>query len=242
MPQLIIAAAILFLVWYGIRLFARTPPATIAKYVRGAGGVSALGAGIWLLTRGAAPAAALLGAFGAFLLGLSKFPGGFPPDLASKFGFGTRPKQTSRVRSAMIEMELDHETGAMDGTILAGPLEGRTLDTLARPACEDLYRQCLADDPDGARLLEAYLDRRFAGWRQAGEGDADAGRTRARRNAAMTEDEAYEVLGLRQGASREDVARAHRSLMKKLHPDQGGSTDLAARVNQAKDVLMRRHH
>ena len=57
----------------------------------------------------------------------------------------------------------------------------------------------------------------------------------------MTEDEAYEVLGLRKGATAEDVSRAHRSLMKKLHPDQGGTTNLAARVNEAKDILMRRH-
>ncbi|MFO1116845.1 MAG: DnaJ domain-containing protein [Beijerinckiaceae bacterium] len=239
MPQLIIAVAILVLVWYGIRLFARTPPATIAKYVRGAGGVSALGAGLWLLTRGAAPAAAMLGALGAFLLGLSKFPGDFPPG----FGFGgARPKQTSRVRSAMIEMELDHESGAMSGSVLAGPLEGRTLASLPRQTCEELYRQCLADDPDGARLLEAYLDRRFPGWRQAGEGEADAGGAGRRGSAAMTEDEAYEILGLHKGASREDVARAHRTLMKKIHPDQGGSTALAARVNEAKDVLLRRHH
>ena len=57
----------------------------------------------------------------------------------------------------------------------------------------------------------------------------------------MTEDEAYEVLGLAKGASGEDIARAHRSLMKKLHPDQGGTTSLAARVNEARDILSRRH-
>ncbi len=237
MPQLIIALGILVGGYWLLRLFARTPPAVLARWIRGVGGVSVIGAGVLLLLRGAFPAAGVLTAIGALILGQGRFP--------RDWGFGRQKGPgVSRVRSAMIEMELDHATGAMSGVILAGPQEGRSLDTLARPACEELYRQCLVDDPDGARLLEAYLDRRFTGWRQAGEGYSDAGgggtRTRAR-SAAMSEDEAYEVLGLRKGASREDISRAHRTLMKKLHPDQGGSTDLAARVNEAKDVLLRRH-
>ena len=82
------------------------------------------------------------------------------------------------------------------------------------------------DDPEGARLMEAYLDRRFAGWRAAAQDQRGAGRRSTRRRAGtMTEDEAYEVLGLQKGASEEDVIRSHRSLMKKLHPDHGGSTD-----------------
>jgi hypothetical protein len=146
----------------------------------------------------------------------------------------------------MIEMELDHATGVISGTILAGRDEGKKLASLSRAEVLSLYDHCEEEDPDGARLLEAYLDRRFPGWRAAGDPNADPGRFQSgdasgrRRAAAMTEDEAYEVLGLKKGAGAADVARAHRQLMKKLHPDLGGTTDLAARVNEAKDVLMRR--
>jgi DnaJ-class molecular chaperone len=91
--------------------------------------------------------------------------------------------------------------------------------------------------------MEAYLDRRFAGWRAAAQNQRHPGRGRAgRRSGVMSEDQAYEVLGLQKGAPEEDVVRSHHSLMKKLHPDHGGSTDLAARVNEAKDALMRHHH
>ena len=117
-------------------------------------------------------------------------------------------------------------------------MQGRELDSLTRGDCLALYAACQREDPEGARLLETYLDRRFAGWRQADEGEGEGGR-RGARGRTMTRDEAYEILGLPQGASAEEIVRAHHSLMKKLHPDHGGSTALAARINEAKDVLLR---
>ena len=223
---------------FALKAFARANPAMLARRLRRAGGFAALFGAVAMLTRGQIYFAIGLGTLAASMLGAFS-------QWQQRGGFRKAGQRggVSRVRSAMIEMELDHETGTMQGVVLAGKHEGLKLDDLTRAQCEQLYRACLADDQDGARLLEAYMDRRFTGWRQAanGDGDARSRHARGRGAGAMTEDEAYEVLGLQKGASGEEVARAHRALMKKFHPDHGGSTDLAARVNEAKDVLMRRH-
>ncbi|HXW69923.1 MAG TPA: DnaJ domain-containing protein [Methylocella sp.] len=222
----------------GLRAFAEADPAALALTIRRIGGGAIVLAALLMLLRGQVGMAMGLGGLGAWIAGLRS------SSLLRIWKQAKRVKRrnTSCVRSAMIEMELDLDTGRMRGAVLAGPDEGRSLDLMTRPQCEALYDLCRQDDPEGARLLEAYLDRRFAGWRSAAQGHRNAGGgTARRRRSAMTEDEAYEVLGLQKGASEEEVVRSHRSLMKKLHPDHGGSTDLAARVNEAKDVLMRRH-
>ncbi len=233
----ILAGFIVFwLVLSALRAVARANPAALIQALRMSGGGAALLLTAFLLLRGRIDVAVPLGGFGFWLLA-NRSPGAW---------FGGRGAGTSsRVRSAMIEMELDLASGVVRGVVLAGADEGKSLDAMSWPQCEALYRLCLRDDPDGARLLEAYFDRRFPGWRATGDGGGDARGQRAQaapRPGVMSEDEAYEVLGLHKGASRNDVVRSHRSLIKKLHPDHGGSTDLAARVNEAKDVLLRRHH
>jgi DnaJ domain len=218
-----------------LRAFSHASPTALAQALRMSGGGAALLLAAFLLLRGRIDLAIPLGGLAFWLLG----------NRSSSGWFGARRPTSSRVRSAMIEMELDLTSGVIRGVVLAGPDEGKSLDEMSRPQCEALYRICQRDDPDGARLLEAYFDRRFPGWRTAADDGPDAWRQRshgAPRPGVMSEDEAYEVLGLHKGASRDDVVRSHRSLIKKLHPDHGGSTDLAARVNEAKDVLMRRHH
>jgi hypothetical protein len=238
MPMFLAGLFALYLLLAAIKQFGRLSPADAARLMRKGGfALGALGF-LLLLLRGRF---GLLGTLASAFLGAAMKGGSHP--FAGAFrsaGIGAGGARISRARSATIEMTLDIDTGAVDGVALAGAFQGRSLSSLARPDCLALYRTCLADDPEGATLLETYLDRRFAGWRDADEGEAQP-RGRARSSGAMTRDEAYEVLGLTKGASAEEIIRSHRALMKKLHPDHGGSTALAARVNQAKDVLLSRH-
>src|SRR5262249_61123823 len=118
-----------------------------------------------------------VGGLGRWLLGLCGVP------LPRFFNASGRSRRgnVSCVRSAMIEMELDHDTGKMRGSVLAGPDEGKLLDAMTRPQCEALYNLCCTDDPDGARLMETYLDRRFPGWRPSAQNQSNAGRGGPRR-------------------------------------------------------------
>jgi len=138
-------------------------------------------------------------------------------------------------------MTLDHDTGAMSGSLIAGEFAGRSLDELGLPELRRVRSACLAGDGEGGRLLAAYLDRRFPGWREHAEGDPNLRGRANLQHGAMTEQEAHEILGLQPGAGPDDIRAAHRRLMKGLHPDGGGSTYLASRVNQAKDLLLDRH-
>lgn len=143
-----------------------------------------------------------------------------------------RPGQTSEARTEALSMRLDHDSGAMDGEVLAGRFAGAWLSQLSG---EDL--QALADelggDPDSLGLLLAYLDRRRGG----GDGDAAEDRQTANGGRAMSVAEALRVLGLKPGASRDEVRAAHRRLIRKVHPDLGGSDALAAMINAAKARL-----
>jgi hypothetical protein len=233
---LLYGIAAVALIWWLSKQFTQTNAAAVAKAIKVVGGILALVAAVVLGLRGRIDMALLMGSAAAWLLGWSAFR--LP-------GFAQRakpaPGNVSRVRTATIEMELDHDSGNMDGVVLVGALAGRRLDSLDESLLTGLHRECRASDPDSVRLLEAYFDRRFPRWRENAQGYGDPRAGGETPSGPMTEQEAYQVLGLEPGASLDEIRQAHRTLMKKLHPDQGGSTYLAARVNQAKEILLSRH-
>lgn len=139
------------------------------------------------------------------------------------------PGQTSEARTDALAMTLDHDTGAIDGEVTAGRFSGRVLSGMDAAELQALAGE-LEDDPDSLGLLLAYLERRGGG------GDGGAGRGGAG-GGAMTEAEALRILGLAAGASPEEVRAAHRRLIRRVHPDLGGSDALAAMINAAKARL-----
>lgn len=213
----------LALVWWFLKSATKANPAKLANLVRQGGGILAFAAAIVLMLRGRFDMALLLAGAGAWLFGWNGLA------LPGVFGRGSAAAGAmSRVRTAMIEMEIDPRSGAMRGTVLAGPFLGRALDGLGPVELRQLAEASRRDDPDGERLLQAYLDRRFAGRREDAQRDRHPGARPNPQGGAMTQEEAYEVLGLQPGSEPEAVRRAHRNLMKKLHPDQGDRRILRA--------------
>jgi len=153
----------------------------------------------------------------------------------AQIGGGGPSGRYSEVRTVWVDMVLDHNSGAMSGTVLRGPLTGRTLQSLSETEAVSLYLDA-SGDPQSVQILEAFLDRQFEDWRHAAAGAGGAEEPSS--DGPMTREAAFEILGLEPGASDDAVRAAHRELMKKVHPDQGGSTYLATRINAAKDFLL----
>lgn len=238
--SLFYGVAVLILLWWASKLFAGANPKLLAKVAKTGGGVLSLGVAALLMLRGRLDMAIFVGGLGAWLLGWSAYgPGGMRFPWGGGAGTSTTPGARSKVESRLLQMELDHDSGGMTGKVRAGAFAGRDLDGLSLPEISALMRECLVGDPDGARLLEAYLDRRTPGWREDADRHRDTGQGGAAGPGAMSQQEAYEILGLQPGAGEQAIREAHRSLMKRIHPDAGGSSGLAARVNQAKDVLLK---
>lgn len=237
MQYLLLGLAALLLFLIAARAYTGANPQVLVRQLRIGVGVAALTGGGFFLLRGMfLYAIGLVGLGLLLLLNLKGYLSGAPWDAQSGTTATGRAKFT-RVMTEYLEVELDHDTGNIRGRVLKGAFAGRRLEELVPAELARLWQDCRFADPQSAQVVEAYLDRVHPTWRddmERAEGESPPGPT----NGAMTRAQALDILGLKEGASEEDIRRAHRELMLKLHPDRGGSTFLAAKINQAKDVLL----
>lgn len=228
----------------GLAWLLRTPPPVIAAQFRRALVVLAVLLSLFLAATGRLPwLLALVGALVAAAVRLLPLLHYAP--LLQRLWRQVRPQsassggptgaERSTVESSFIRLWLDHATGEIDGEVLAGTFKGHRLSKLQRDELMRLYRDCRGSDPDSAALLQSYLDRVYGETWQSAPGSETGTRPGP---TPMTADEARQILGLGPGASRADVIAAHRRLIHKLHPDRGGSDYLAAKINEARAVLL----
>ena len=241
----LLGLALLVLVVFLSRWFATANPSKLAKWVK------------WGFIAAGAAATIFLGVTGkahlAFLpLALTGLPWFLGRMAAGRMNPTPTAGQRSDVETRYLRMTLDHDSGEMEGSVLQGRHTGRRLDELGEHELLDLFDECSLRDEEGRRLLEAYMDRTLGpDWRERAEAEAERERSagagtgqgwgRKRASAGrtpMTREEAYEILGLQPGAGPEEIKEAHRTLMRKLHPDHGGSNYLATKINQAKELLL----
>ena len=227
----LIGLAMLVLCLWAARNAMRSGPGAITRFVQQVLGGSLVAIGIGLLLKGNMISALVCGGIG---LALQYGPAiGWPPRIPWP---STTRGRSSRVETAHLVVQVNDQTGRMRGQITKGFFAGRTIESLRPVELVHLWQDCRLLDVASAHLLEAHLNRVHATWRDdlaRAEAQAQSGPGGKMRRA-----EAFEILGLKDGAAVEDIRRAHRELMLKMHPDRGGSNYLAAKINEAKDVAL----
>jgi hypothetical protein len=233
MQTLIITLTILALGAWGLGWLKRNYPGLATRPSRVAMGVALVLLGIVAGAKGQVWLSGPAVSVGIWLLwSTSSEGGGWWPRSSGK-----RSAPVERITTDHLEIERDPVTGAMRGRVLKGFFKGRTLQRMQPVELAHLWQDCRLTDPASAQLVEPFLDRAHPTWREdMARDEAGLGH-----NGAMPSDEALEILGLEPGASTDDIRRAHRELMLKLHPDRGGSTYLAAKINAAKEALLGRN-
>ena len=234
---LLLGVLLLILALLAARSFAQASPALLAQGVRAFIAAFSVLASTGLLFAGRFGLALIT--IGATVMALRAMARAKAP--AGSFGGQSSQGASSEVETQTLRMQLDHRTGELEGEVLRGRFAGRPLAALGLSELLELLADCRREDPRSVALLETYLDRRAPDWRGQDAAGAGGGQTAgAGGGPGMDEATAWRILGLAPGASVAEIKTAHRRLMTKLHPDHGGSSYLAAQLNQAKDYLLRR--
>lgn len=231
MPLLIALAAVVLAYWAYTKGYLKLDGGGVGQLARTMGGYALIGTAVSFLSTGRYLPAIPLALTGLWLLGFLQVAG------LKSWASSTFPRQ----RSALLDIGIDPATGRITGEVRGGRLAGRLIDSLSQADCMALVQDLSRQDPAGLRLFAIYLDGRFPGWREDLQGGADTRSGHKPGAGVMTQQEAHKILGLAPGADESAIREAHRRLILKLHPDVGGSDALAALVNEAKDMLLRRH-
>ncbi len=234
LPYLLLGVALLAVAILLARWFVSASPATLVSVVKWIGGTLAALAALSLVVSGRALHALWFAPVALFLI--RRLRGG--RGLGGFGGLGrTRPTpgQASDVETEYLRMELDHDSGEMSGTVLKGRFAGRGLNEMGLAELLALFEELLGADSRAARLVETYLDRSpHTDWRERMQARGQRGGGKAQ----MMAEEARDILGVGPNATSDEIKAAHRRLMQQHHPDRGGSTYLAAKINLAKEVLL----
>lgn len=235
--RLLLAVLVIAAIVHVVRTIQRKPPAQRPRYYMTVVLGLVAGALILLALTGRVHwIGALIGAALPFLRRLAPLLMRLIPFLhyqrrAQAAAGGSGAGNVSEVNTDTLHMVMDHDTGNLHGDVRAGPFAGMALDALEPDELRQLLDYCLRQDADAARLLQSYLKHRF------GE-QWDRQQTASAHEDGMSRKLALQILGLREGATRDDIIEAHRRLIQKLHPDRGGNDYLASQINLAKSVLL----
>ena len=238
--SLLLGVILLIVLVLGARSFVQASPARLAQGVRVFVAAFSALASTGLLFAGRFGLALIT--IGATVMAIHALKRGAGPGMGSFGGPPHGGQHSSEVTTDTLRMQLDHTTGELEGEVLRGGFAGRSLESLGMSDLLELLAECQREDPRSVPLLETYLDRRQSDWRAhvaGGAGPGDEHAAGAGAAGLMDEATAWSILGLAPGASADEIKAAHRRLMTKLHPDHGGSSYLAAQLNQAKDYLLR---
>ena len=230
MIRLILLVAILFSLWYWWKTVTGLPRDKRRAFLWRTAFWLVLGVSLILVATGR------MHWFGAGLAVLVPLVKGFfslgmraLPFLGLLSRFKTTPSQ---FRTQSLLVEVNFATRQMDGEILEGEFAGRRLSQLNDEELQKLAASLKQNDRESFVLLQAYLLRNGQGGEQSQQ-DYQPGSY-----SELSTEEAYKILGLEAGASQEEILKAHKRLIQRLHPDRGGSDYLAAKINAAKDKLV----
>ena len=236
MPAVLLGVALVVAGVLLVRGFLSLEPRELARILRWTGAGAAVFAVLLLILSGREG----LLMTGAVLAAPFLMRGGWRRWFGSAGSGAPASGRTSSVETRLLRMTLDHDSGHLAGLVLGGRFRGRRLDQLSFEEQIALLGDCRSEDPDAVAVLEAWLERVWgADWRRRADPAADSGAAAPAAGGPMSREEALSILGLEAGASPEAVREAHRRLMTRVHPDHGGSTWLAAKLNQARDLLLK---